>query len=238
MSAALDSIVSDSDREVSAVLFDWGGTLAAYLGEIPQQALFTAAHDVLPQRYCEQFAESIAVRVKRSWSQGTTVSDTIESLSAASASEVGLDVEDSCRFVDQYLKILAQDVHHVGAVKEVLKQINNRGLATAMVCNTLWPANWHDRLLERDGLLTLLRVRTYSSCTHIRKPNPEAFKYAARQLDVDTRSCIFVGDRGDEDIDGAASVGMATVWVRNHYSPPHLRRPDHIVASISNLLSR
>ena len=165
--------------------------------------------------------------------------DTIESLSTSAIGELiapGAHAGTAAKFVDRYLALLGRKVKHNADAKSVLRQLNRRGFQTAMVCNTLWPARWHDQLLERDGLLESLPIRTYSSVTHIRKPHPEAFIAVARQLNVDPRACVFVGDRGDEDIDGATDAGMATIWVSNDYSPPRLRRPDFVTGSIGALL--
>lgn len=42
----------------------------------------------------------------------------------------------------------------------------------------------------------------------IMKPAPEIFELAARRLDVEPAACLFVGDGGDDELDGAAAAGM------------------------------
>ena len=43
------------------------------------------------------------------------------------------------------------------------------------------------------------------------KPQPEIFLQALQQLGVDPANAMFVGDRLEADVQGAANVGMTTV---------------------------
>jgi len=47
------------------------------------------------------------------------------------------------------------------------------------------------------------------------KPDPEGVLMAARQLDVEPRNCIFVGD-SPADINAGKAAGMRTVWASWH----------------------
>lgn len=75
-----------------------------------------------------------------------------------------------------------------------------------------------DAKIQRAKLHALdLRVRAFVVSDEIgrefRKPHPFAFKRAAVMLRVRADECVFVGDRPDKDIAGAAAVGMRTVRV-------------------------
>ena len=49
--------------------------------------------------------------------------------------------------------------------------------------------------------------------------------------------CLYVGDRQLEDVKGAGSVGMGTVWVNRNGEPldPDLPSPDYQVGSLLEL---
>lgn len=228
-----------SDPRIGAVLFDWGGTLARYLGDVPGRLLWRAADDVMPQRVSSRFADALATRIEQSWALGTCVPDTIESITTEIVEEIAspeVTGKLGTRFVKRFLSLLEEVIEHHTEAKSVLEELRSLGFQTAMLCNTIWPAVWHDQLLERDGIISLLPVRSYSSETLVRKPHPKAFQNVAARLGIDARACAFVGDRGDEDIEGAASVGMLTIWVRNDYSPPVLRAPDRVIESLNDLI--
>lgn len=241
MGQPLEGVVASRGEGLSAVLFDWGGTLSHYLGSAPRECLDLAAREIFPCSVSTRFADSLALLIENSWRAGSTAADTFETLTADALRAIVSRVDASTlgpRFVRRFLSLLAAKVRHDEAAVDVLTRLENAKLQRAMVCNTIWPAGWHDQLLRRDGLLDLLPIRSYSSHTHLRKPHPEAFLSMVRRLGLDASSCIFVGDRGDEDIAGAAALGMGTVWVRNSYSPPHQYTPDYIIDSLHELTSR
>ena len=94
----------------------------------------------------------------------------------------------------------------------------------------LWP------LLERHGLefdavLSSEAARAY-------KPHPRAFHLIMEALDVPAETCLFVGDSQFDDVQGAHSVGMRTVWVnrRRVQLDPALPVPDYQVEDLTELL--
>ena len=52
-----------------------------------------------------------------------------------------------------------------------------------------------------------------------RKPDPEMFERALQQAGVGPEAAVHVGDHVDDDIRGAANVGMATIWVNRPGQP-------------------
>jgi HAD superfamily hydrolase (TIGR01509 family) len=94
----------------------------------------------------------------------------------------------------------------------MLASLRARGIKTGVVANA-WPEP--ARLLRADadafGLTDLLDVQVYSSEVGACKPEPEIFLHALALLGVDPIDAMFVGDRLDVDVQGAANVGMTTV---------------------------
>jgi putative hydrolase of the HAD superfamily len=100
----------------------------------------------------------------------------------------------------------------------LLESLRDRGLRTGLVANA-WPDP--ARLLRADaaalGLAPLLDTMVFAEEVGARKPAPAPFLHACRELGVEPAAAVFVGDRLERDVQGAAAVGMTTVqamWFR------------------------
>jgi 2-haloalkanoic acid dehalogenase type II len=69
------------------------------------------------------------------------------------------------------------------------------------------------------------------------KPQPGLFLQMLGRIGVTPGECLYVGDRQLEDVKGAGSVGMGTVWVNRIGEPldPDLPSPDYQVSSLLEL---
>ncbi|MDH4139128.1 MAG: HAD-IA family hydrolase [Coriobacteriia bacterium] len=80
-------------------------------------------------------------------------------------------------------------------------------------------SNWDARLeslLEGLGLMEMLDAVVSSAAVGLHKPDPRIFEYACRQLDVDPKQAVHVGDHHYADMLGARSVGMTPVLIDRH----------------------
>lgn len=93
----------------------------------------------------------------------------------------------------------------------LLRRLRDRGLRLGIVANQ--PQAARERL-ERAGIGDLFDYAGLSGTTGLRKPDPRAFQVAAEALDVLPTECIMVGDRVDNDIAPAKTLGMATIQFR------------------------
>ncbi len=50
----------------------------------------------------------------------------------------------------------------------------------------------------------------------VKKPAPKIFKTALEKLDVSAKESVFIGDHPVKDVRAAQSVGMRTIWKRDH----------------------
>jgi HAD superfamily hydrolase (TIGR01509 family) len=135
--------------------------------------------------------------------------------------ELGIDAVD--RFVDAEHEAWRPAHEALGSAQALLDSLRSRGIKTGLVANS-WPDP--ARLLRADvdafGLAGLLDVIVFSEEVGYRKPQPEIFLHALAELGVDPENAMFVGDRLDTDVQGAAQVGMATVqalWFRADDTP-------------------
>ena len=129
-----------------------------------------------------------------------------------------LDITDPDAFIDAEHEVWLAAHEVLAAGPALLESLRARGLKTGVVANS-WPDP--PRVLradaERYGLAPLLDVQAWSEEVGARKPDAEIFLYALRALRVDPSAAMFVGDRLDADVAGAAEVGMSTVqalWFR------------------------
>jgi putative hydrolase of the HAD superfamily len=93
----------------------------------------------------------------------------------------------------------------------LLGRLAAQGVKLGVVANQ--PADAVERM-RRVGIAQYFAHYGLSGLAGLRKPDPAIFLDAARALGVPPSRCIMVGDRIDNDIQPARSVGMATVRFR------------------------
>lgn len=221
-----------------AVVFDWGGTLAVHQ-PVELLDMWRTAARALDNDHEAELVEALAAVEARSWARTTTTmrSARLMDLLREASEEVGLDVAEAVLTTAQaaHLDAWTPTIRHVPAAREVLASLRRQGLAIGLVSNTHWPRAFHERFLERDGLAALIDRRLYTSEIDWVKPHPAPFRTIVEQLDAAPGDCVFVGDRPIDDIDGAARVGMRTVWVVNDHAPGDSSGADARIADLSEL---
>jgi putative hydrolase of the HAD superfamily len=207
---------------LDAVLFDLGHTLMDWSWD---DDLLVAGHRAGLQAidsYSQPAAEALSLRYLHEaqlhdWEAVEEVE--YPGLVRAMLAEVGVEVDDEelVRFLDAEHAAWAPARKVASMSEALLDSLHDRGLKTALVSNA-WDPRW---LLERDldemGLLPRLDAIVFSSEVGVRKPRPEIFYRALDELGVEPERSVFVGDRLEADIKGAAELGMTTVqamWFR------------------------
>jgi len=67
--------------------------------------------------------------------------------------------------------------------------------------------------LDATGLRPIMDIVTVSGDEGIHKPDPTLFRRVAGRLGVACEDCVYVGDHPINDMQGAASAGMRTVYI-------------------------
>ena len=229
-----------TDRGLDAVIFDWGGTLSAFVALELLDVWRTAAHHLDPAREDELTVALLAVE-ERFWARTTTTqeSGTLADLLAEASRDLGLDVaeavleEAAVHHLDSWTPHIAHDADAVA----VLSALRERGLAIGLLSNTHWPRAFHEEFLARDGLDGLIDARLYSSELSHLKPHPSVFRAALDAVGVDDPArAVFVGGRPLDDIHGAQQVGMRAVLRPNPDVPAYDVVPDAEIASLPELI--
>jgi putative hydrolase of the HAD superfamily len=92
--------------------------------------------------------------------------------------------------------------------REALDALRGRGLALGMisVCSEDVPALWPD-----TDLAGLFDVETFSATCGLMKPDPAIYLLTLEALGVAPGECLFVGDGANDELAGAARVGIEPV---------------------------
>jgi HAD superfamily hydrolase (TIGR01662 family) len=98
--------------------------------------------------------------------------------------------------------------------KSTIIELHRRGYVLGIIANTITETEIPD-WMESDGVTQYFKAVVLSSKVAIRKPNPEIYWKAARQVGVEPAKCAYVGDNPVRDVEGtrAAGFGMMILMV-------------------------
>ena len=239
---------------VEAVIFDWGGTLAEWVSidtvDVWGRAARSLAGD--PEHH-PHLTAALYEAEARFWARcsddqraGCSVDIVADAMAALRLDGLDAALIEAAQIeaaAAAHLDAWAPHIRHDPDAVEVLGALRARGLRVGLLSNTHWPGQFHDRHLDRDGLLPLFDARLYTSdLTHM-KPHPGAFMTALAALEVDDpAAAVYVGDRPFDDIHGAKSVGMRAVLrpnpdVGRDGGGLHTTEPDAVITRLPELLS-
>jgi putative hydrolase of the HAD superfamily len=189
---------------VKAVIFDLWDTLV----EWP-----VAEAEVL-KRDLAQLVTIDPDEFERRWHEGYRASQTgplADSYRALGVPDEHIDAHVAARheFGRRTLRLRA-------GARETLAQLRERGLKLGLisVCSEEVPVAWPE-----TELAGLFDAETFSSDTGLIKPEPEIYLSTAQALDVDPAEAMFVGDGANDELGGAARVGMTPVLFAPHSEP-------------------
>jgi HAD superfamily hydrolase (TIGR01662 family) len=97
--------------------------------------------------------------------------------------------------------------------KETIIELDRRGYKLGIIANTITETEIPD-WMETDGVTKYFKTVILSSIVRVRKPNPEIYWMAARELGVEPAKCVYVGDNPVRDVEGtrAAGYGMMILF--------------------------
>ncbi len=152
-----------------------------------------------------------------------------------------LDLEKLQRL---YRISLAPGVKVYQDVDEVLVTLRNQGIKIGLITNSELPMWMRDVELGKLGILDFIEVRLTAGDVGHLKPHSEPFRRALDLLGTTPDEAVFVGDRVQDDVAGAQSIGMRAVWVRrgtsiwpdisNGHKPA---RPNATISQLRELLA-
>ena len=215
-----------AEKKIQAVLFDIGETLLNF-GKVDVIALFKQggkqAHEFLQK--LGQPVESLntyllkhlwMIRVFRVWSYLT--GKDFNSLAILKKMEQKRGVKLSPQQWEDFGWCWYEPLSKMAAVetdiKQTLEKLKQAGIKLGILSNTFINAVTLERHLAQFGILDFFPVRLYSYQFKFRKPDSRIFIEAAKKIGCEPCNVLYVGDRLDLDIAGAAKANMPAVIKR------------------------
>ena len=129
--------------------------------------------------------------------------------------------------------------HSVAApgIPDLLLHLHEKNIRRAVLSNAIFTHTTLENDLQRLDLLNHFEFVMSSVDYCLRKPHSALFLAAAGRLDLSPEDIWFAGDNWDCDIEGAAAVGMKTIWYNPWNRPrPNGNRPTFEVKSWTEFL--
>lgn len=237
---------------LKAVFFDMGGTIDTYrftreqrISKMPLIRECLARVGVFPSLTDEQLAESITKGVSAylQWNMESNVELKPEEIwskfflknihvSPETLHPVGEDL--AYRYESElYIREMRSEI------PSVLEKIKAMGLMIGCISNTQ-SLRQVPESLKHYGIFEYFDMIVLSSQYGRRKPDPSIFYYAARQANLPTSSCIYVGDKINRDVLGAKRANFRLAVKINHEFDTELTdegaEPDEVIQNMEELL--
>lgn len=211
---------------VEAILFDLGQTLLEF-GRLRTRALFAisaqksydwlkANHQPVPPfwRYRLKHFLGLYIHLIRSWITGDDF-DSLELLKAYGRRyRFTLNDEQYRELNWVWYEPLSREAFIEPGLIETLTRLKAMGLKMGILSNTFVNKNSLQRHLAMFGIESFFPVQLYTCDYPFRKPDPRIFHIAAEKVGVEPARTLFIGDRLDTDVKGAAAAGMIPVFKR------------------------
>ena len=125
--------------------------------------------------------------------------------------------------------------------KQTIIELDRRGYLLGIIANTITETEIPD-WMEADGVSSYFKTVILSSKVRVRKPNPEIYWMASREIGVPPEKCAYVGDNPVRDVEGthAAGYGMMILFEEPATlakEPPTAEyKPDYTIKDTAELL--
>lgn len=126
--------------------------------------------------------------------------------------------------------------------KATIIELDRRGYKLGIIANTITETEIPD-WMEEDGVKQYFKVVILSSKVGLRKPDPEIYWLAAREMGVEPAKCAYLGDNPIRDVEGtrAAGYGMMILFeepatLSKEPAANVAVKPDHRVRTCRELL--
>ncbi|MBE7679831.1 MULTISPECIES: HAD family hydrolase [Paenibacillus] len=119
--------------------------------------------------------------------------------------------------------------------REVVQQLRSK-YQTGLITNGKTDIQYGkiDQLGIRDDFDLII----VSEEAGVKKPDPQIFRLALDHFGLSPEQCIYIGDHPTNDVEGAANVGMNTIWmkVNQPWQDSITARPLHSITHLRELL--
>lgn len=206
---------------ITSVLFDMGGTLEdIFVDAQSERKAIETLHDMLTSYGLDPAVdlEELKRRVDEGWNRYGAYRDScdvelkpIEIWCGYVLTEFAFPRERLAPHCEEIAHMWEVTHYHRGLrprVAEMLEGLKSMGLKLGIISNTAALYQVFD-VLEEYGIRDYFQDVTLSSITGMRKPAPDIFQVAMRQLQSKPEECVYVGDTVSRDIIGSKRAGFA-----------------------------
>jgi putative hydrolase of the HAD superfamily len=191
------SIAADHARDGTTyrgLLIDWGGVLTSSLFDSFRS--FCELEGIDPDSIRRAFRTDPSCRELLIGLETGTISE--EEFEPRLAEVLGVDA-------DQLIDRMFAGSWPEEPMLDAVRRAREAGVRTGLISNS-----WGTRRYDRPLLSELFDGIVISGEVGIRKPTPEIYELGAKEIGVETESCVFVDDL-PFNLEPAAELGMATV---------------------------
>ena len=195
---------------VRAVVFDLWQTLAVW-PEDKSAALrrtWSEALDVPVERIEELWFGADFYRVRETGPIASAISTLYEALGVSGSVE---------KMVSLRVDLTREALVPVPGAISTLKALRERQIATGLISNCTEEVAL---VWEETPFAGLFDVAVFSATARCMKPDSEIYELALAELGVPASDTLFVGDGANDELRGAASVGMTPVLVHEDGREP------------------
>ena len=221
---------------ISAVLFDFGGTLDSdgqhwldrFYAIYPQVGLHQIPKNLIKEAFYWADEQADLDRAIRTADLQSMMDRHVAwQFKKLGLNDKALETKVSAAFAKPCARTLRRNRH-------VLEALHFAGLKLGVISNFYGNV---EVLCKEFGLNEYLDFILDSMVVGVRKPDPAIFRLALEKLGTPAEETAFVGDSFDRDIIPAKALGMKTIWLLGDRTkvPPDPTRVDEIVHSLEDL---
>ena len=150
------------------------------------------------------------------------------------AEETGHPVDDADAVARAFEMPAPREFEPVSGATALVRTLRDRGYDLALVTNG--PEAKQRAKLELLDLDGTFDAAVFGDTGCGVKPEPGPLEHALAALGAPARSAVNIGDRVEVDLEPAAALGMATVWIPPGGVPEeHPPAADHVVGDLETL---
>lgn len=127
-------------------------------------------------------------------------------------------------------------------IVDSLTRLKDMGLKVGLLSNTFIHKSSLERHMAEAGFLDCLTPRLYTYQYPWRKPDSRIFRAGAEKIGVACENIVYVGDRIDNDVEGATKVGMTPVlkkaYTNKTKTPPEGVNVINDIRELPDLIAR
>ena len=94
---------------------------------------------------------------------------------------------------------------------QILSYLRSEGYKIGLISNC---SSSIPQIVNKLPFAPMIDVSVYSSLMGIQKPDPRIYQLAIKQLAVEPKDCLYIGDGDSQELTGASKVGMQPILLR------------------------